>query len=327
MTPRAEEFPISRDALVWLLQGTNFKNRDVDTSGFQTNVYVKPPLPFVVKVLKGGAIEEDLTVKGYHTAMERLGGLVPPTSLVSDISLRYQGNRVHGKTAVVQEKEVPLNVRFAQLKEAENIEDVVLLAMGLAETSIQILQRGAYAYDNKIENHGCTATGDLVLLDLGTIVTDIDISVLTHDPYFHPETPIDRAVRLNKRGGVLYNTWTRLGELDAAAQREYASAMNLDFDPAAAWTFTDADVVEYSSAIAAKIRHNLGIPSQVVDYQTTLRLALRLGYTMVDFGNIAANMICRNKLDAQFTAIAKQELERHFVSNGTPVPAPQYVVG
>jgi len=158
--------------------------RKIEPEGSQMVAYGAPDLPFVVKIVKEGALNDrgepvdfDKDIRsGIRLARQRLGGLAANTMVIDNLTVNMDGEERTLEKAVIQSRVVPIREKMADLdrdpnrgrEEAKRIVTMwwrlqkEMWARGIVDGGIKIFDN--YGYDEESDR--------VVIFDLTNITDD-----------------------------------------------------------------------------------------------------------------------------------------------------------
>jgi len=308
-----------------MLSGVEFSPEEVIVHGWQTIVYRRKGIPFVVKTPQEG--HNFGLVKGiYELSAQRMGDTAAEFSL-ADVELK--GARPYSGEAFVQVQ----GEDIGELIEEQGREEELFTAVtGVPVMEHLAMARGNFLYANFFKNN-IFHDGKVQVADLGHTSVDLD-SDLPHmyDPFYWPGTPLNRKSVMNKRGFVIYERANALRSLGREDLREaYFEAMGLDYDDNVLIGVTDVDVKESISLIYSFILHHYSRHEykEHMEYygpgdyfkdpasHVTAIMALVNGIPgrfegIPRLTNDLINLVTRNKYDDEFQRISQQEYDMFF---------------
>jgi DNA-directed RNA polymerase specialized sigma24 family protein len=128
---------------------------------FQTFIY--PSLEIIEKIPHRNV----QVIRSIEYAEQHLGGLTA--------GFIYIRNNENEDGIVLMEEVTPLNAVLNQKAADNQTEEAIELIKKYFELHINMMQRGLINWDPKLENYGVTKQGDVVLLDIGGIITSKEV--------------------------------------------------------------------------------------------------------------------------------------------------------
>jgi len=309
-----------------ILAKVEFAPEEIIMHGWETVVYRRKRIPFVVKTPQEGH-DFRRTKKRYDLSASGMGETAAEFSLVSDIELK--GARPYSGEAFIQVIGEPLDELL--LTQGRD-EDKLAAVRGLATAEHTAMRRGRILYANFLKN-SIFRYGGTQVVDLGHTLEDYDKDLPDAcDPFHWPGSKIGTEQVMNKRGFVIYTNADSLRKLGREDLRDaYVEAMGLELKDNVVIGVTAKDLIDHMTLVYSFITRMYDMPEYKAhmdyygpgDYFRDLNSHVTAVMALVNgipgkfeglprLTNELINLVTRNKYDSELQYIAMQEHEKFF---------------
>jgi len=305
-----------------LVARTRFTEQETIRHGFETIVYRKRGIPFVLKTAQDNGHDFSKTQARYSLAATGMGGHIAEFSVVDDV-LVHDPDQDKTETTIAQEQGEPIEDLLLEPGRHTDKEQAVT---GIVVAEHECMGRGFLVYDNFFKN-SILLEGLVKIADLGHVIDSIDENLpQVYDPFYKPSELLTTEHVLNKRGFVIY---TRAHALRALQQeglrRAYLDALGLQLDDTVKIQLTLKDAQDYLPLItryitrtkslqkyAAQIEYFRSQPDKIQAMMALIQGVPGQFDGIPNLDKDIINLVARNKYNGKFQEIAQQEYDTFF---------------